>query len=230
MIVRSATCKDAPLPSPSPHSRPVKILLVEDHDMVAEAICLALERSPDLHIVGRAASVASALAETRRCEPDVVLMDRRLPDGDGVTAIADLLALAPGVRVLILAGEGSGSVAARVAETGGSGLILKARGLGELEDAVRRVAAGEVVFSEDFLGDVLGRLTGRTSGPGANLTPREREALQLLGEGRTTAEISEQLGVALNTGRNHVQRVLEKLGARSQLEAVTIARREGLLK
>ncbi|MEU1016135.1 response regulator transcription factor [Streptomyces sp. NPDC005900] len=217
------------MPAPSPNSRPVRVLLVEDHDMVAEAICLALERAPDLRVVERAATVASALAVVRRCDPDVVLLDRRLPDGDGIAAIADLLALAPGARILVLAGEGSGSVAARVAESGGAGLILKARGLRELEDAVRRVATGEVVFSQDLLSDVLGRLTGRTPRPGANLTPREREALQLLGEGRTTAEISDLLGVALNTGRNHVQRVLEKLGARSQLEAVTIARREGLL-
>ncbi|MEU1438547.1 response regulator transcription factor [Streptomyces sp. NPDC005786] len=217
------------MPSRSPSTRPVRILLVEDHDMVAEAICLALERSPGLQIVGRAASVASALADVQRHEPDVVLLDRRLPDGDGVTAIADLLAIAPDARVLVLAGEGSASVAARVAEAGGAGLILKARGLRELEEAVRRVAAGEVVFSQDLLGDVLERLTGRAPGLGADLTPREREALHLLGEGRTTAEISEQLGVALNTGRNHVQRVLEKLGARSQLEAVTIARREGIL-
>ncbi|MCX5386834.1 response regulator transcription factor [Streptomyces sp. NBC_00083] len=216
--------------SPLPHGRPVRILLVEDHDMVAEAICLALERSPDLQVVGRAASVASALADARACEPDVVLMDRRLPDGDGVAAITDLLALVPEARVLVLAGEGSGSVAARVAQTGGAGLILKERGLSELEDAVRRVAAGEAVFSQELLGDVLGRLTGRVPGLGANLTPRERQALHLLGEGRTTAEISDQLGVAVNTGRNHVQRVLEKLGARSQLEAVAIARREGLLK
>lgn len=229
MIVQPATRKDAPMPSSPPHGRPIRILLVEDHDMVAEAICLALERSPDLRIVGHATSVTSALADAKRCEPDVVLLDRRLPDGDGVTAIAGLLALMPDVRVLVLAGEGSAAVAARVAETGGAGLILKARGLSELEDAVRRVAAGEVVFSQDLLGDVLGRLAGRTPSPGANLTPREREALQLLGQGRTTTEISDQLGVALNTGRNHVQRVLEKLGARSQLEAVAIARREGLL-
>lgn len=229
MIVQSATFKDAPMPSSPPQGRPIRILLVEDHDMVAEAICLALERSPDLQIVGHATSVSSALADARRWEPDVVLLDRRLPDGDGVTAIADLRAVSPDVRVLVLAGEGSASVAARVAETGGAGLILKARGLSELEDAVRRVAAGEVVFSQDLLGDVLGRLAGRTPSLGANLTPREREALQLLGQGRSTTEISEQLGVALNTGRNHVQRVLEKLGARSQLEAVTIARREGLL-
>ncbi|WP_138900128.1 response regulator transcription factor [Streptomyces albidochromogenes] len=217
------------MPSPPPRDRPVRVLLVEDHDMVAEAISLALERSPGLEIVGRSATVASGLADAGRHRPDVVVMDRRLPDGDGVSAIADLEALVPRVRVLVLAGEATASVAARVAEAGGAGLILKADGLRELEDAVRRVAAGEMVFSQDLLGDVLGRLSGREPGPGAKLTPRERETLDLLGEGFTTAEISGRLGVALNTGRNHVQRVLEKLGARSQLEAVTIARREGLL-
>ncbi|GGK20967.1 DNA-binding response regulator [Streptomyces camponoticapitis] len=218
------------MPSSSPPTRPVRVLLVEDHDMVAEAICLALERSPALEIVGRSASVASALVEADRHKPDVVLMDRRLPDGDGISAIAPLEEVVPGVRVLILAGEGSASVAARVAEEGGAGLILKANGLGELEDAVYRVAAGEVVYSKEVLGDVLGRLTGRVPGVGAKLTPRERETLDLLGEGLSTAAISGRLGVALNTVRNHVQRVLVKLGARSQLEAVTIARREGLLK
>ncbi|MFD5102721.1 response regulator [Streptomyces albidochromogenes] len=218
------------MPSSPPRNRPVRVLLVEDHDMVAEAISLALERSPGLEIVGRSATVASALADAGRHQPDVVVMDRRLPDGDGVSAIADLEALVPRVRVLVLAGEATASVAARVAEAGGAGLILKADGLRELEDAVRRVAAGEMVFSQDLLGDVLGRLSGRVPGPGATLTPRERETLDLLGEGLTTAEISGRLGVALNTGRNHVQRVLEKLGARSQLEAVTIARREGLLR
>ncbi|MET9497880.1 response regulator transcription factor [Streptomyces sp. NPDC006552] len=217
------------MPEASPSSRQVRVLLVEDHDMVAEAISLALERSGDLTVVGRVATVAAALADAERAKPDVVVMDRRLPDGDGVAAIADVLALLPDARVLVLAGEGSASVAARVAESGGAGLILKESGLSELEDAVRRVAAGEVVFGQDLLAGVLERLTGRTPGVGANLTPRERQVLQLLAEGRTTAEISEELGVALNTGRNHVQRVLEKLQARSQLEAVVIARREGLV-
>ncbi|WP_327232973.1 response regulator transcription factor [Streptomyces sp. NBC_01317] len=209
--------------------RPVRVLLVEDHDMVAEAIGLALERSPGLEIVGRSASLAAALADAERHQPDVVLLDRRLPDGDGISAIAGLEALVPGVRVLVLTGEGSASVAARVAAAGGAGLMLKSSGLGELEDAVRRVASGEVVFSQELLGTVLERLSGRTPVLGATLTPRERETLDLLGEGCTTSDISTRLGVALNTGRNHVQRVLEKLGARSQLEAVTIARREGLL-
>ncbi|MCM2416806.1 response regulator transcription factor [Streptomyces sp. RKAG293] len=224
----------------SPHSAPgsvphtaggrISILLVEDHDMVAEAIRLAMDRTDDLEVVGRSLSVQDALADAARLRPAVVVLDRRLPDGDGIDAISPLKAAAPGARVLVLTGEGSPAVAARVAEAGGSGLILKVGNLRELQDGVRRVAAGDVAFSEGLLDGALDRLTGRTADVGATLTPRERETLGLLGEGLGAAEISQRLGVAVNTARNHVQRVLEKLGARSQLEAVAVARREGLLR
>ncbi|MFF3751439.1 response regulator transcription factor [Streptomyces sp. NPDC002018] len=207
----------------------ITILLVEDHDMVAEAIRLALDRTDDLEVIGRSLSVKDALADAARLRPAVVVLDRRLPDGDGIAAIPTLKAAAPGTRVLVLTGEATPAAAADVAGAGGSGLILKAGHLGELQDAVRLVAEGEVAYSKGLLSGALDRLTGRTADLGATLTPRERETLGLLGEGLGTAEISRRLGVALNTARNHVQRVLEKLGARSQLEAVTVARREGLL-
>lgn len=193
--------------------------------MVAEAMTLALQRVDGIEIVARARSIETALAEVDTHAPDVVLLDRRLPDGDGIDAIGRLSALGP--RVLMLTGEATASVAARVAEAGGAGLVLKSEGLDELEDAVRRVADGEAVFSAEFLAGVLSRLTGRT--PSATLTARERQTLGHLADGASTAEVAERLGVAHNTARNHVQRVLEKLGARSKLEAVAIARREGML-
>lgn len=208
----------------------ITILLVEDHDMVAEAIWLALDRTDDLEVVGRSLSVKDALADAARLRPAVVVLDRRLPDGDGIAAIPTLKAAAPGTRVLVLTGEATPAVAADVAEVGGSGLILKVGNLGELQAGVRLVAAGEVAYSKGLLSGALDRLTGRTADLGATLTPRERETLGLLGDGLGTAEISQRLGVALNTARNHVQRVLGKLGARSQLEAVAVARREGLLR
>jgi DNA-binding NarL/FixJ family response regulator len=157
----------------------------------------------------------------------VVVLDRRLPDGDGVAAIAELMAVA-GARILVLTGDATAAVAIRVAEAGGAGLVLKSSRLEELAAAVRQAAAGKVVFDPELLPGVLDRLTGRARG-GATLTRRERETLLLLAEGDSTEDISERLGVARNTARNHVQRVLEKLGARSKLEAVAIARREGLL-
>ena len=193
--------------------------------MVAEAMALAMERAHDIEVVARADSIATAVASVREHEPDVVLLDRRLPDGDAIDSIGTLSRF--GARVLVLTGEATATVAARVAEAGGSGLVLKSAGLDELEDAVRRVAGGEAVFGAEFLAGVLNRLTGRT--PSATLTTRERQALVLLADGASTAEVAARMGVAHNTARNHVQRVLEKLGARSKLEAVAIARREGLL-
>lgn len=211
--------------SEPPTDTTIRVLLVEDHDMVAEAIGLALQRDADVVVVATARSLATAQDAVARHRPDVVVLDRRLPDGDGVAAIPALLA--SGARVLVLTGEASSAVAARVVDAGGSGLVLKSARLEELTDAVRRVARGEAVFEGGLLTGLLDRLTGRT--PGASLTARERETLSLLADGASTDEIGHRLGVARNTVRNHVQRVLDKLGARSKLEAVSIARREGLL-
>ncbi|TMR93877.1 response regulator [Nonomuraea basaltis] len=212
-----------------PSSPLIRLILVEDHAMVAEAIGLALGSAPGIDVVARAGTIAEALAETGRCRPDVVVLDRRLPDGDGISAIGRLTAAAPKARVLVLTGEATASMAARVVQSGGAGLLVKSSRLGELESAVREVATGGVVFAPGLLPGVFDRLTGRAGHLGAQLTARERETLLLLAEGASTYEISERLGVARNTARNHVQHVLEKLGARSKLEAVAVARREGLL-
>lgn len=197
--------------------------------MVAEAIGMALGSAPGIEVVGRSRSIAMAVPEAGRYRPDVVLLDRRLPDGDGIAAIGALAEAAPRARVLVLTGEATPAVAVRVVEAGGAGLVVKSAGLRELESAVRQVAAGGVVFTPSLLSGVLDQLTGRARPAGAALTRRERETLLLLAEGASTEQLSERLGIARNTARNHVQRVLEKLGARSKLEAVAIARREGLL-
>ncbi|MCR6481951.1 response regulator transcription factor [Amycolatopsis sp. OK19-0408] len=206
---------------------PIRVLLVEDHDMVAEALQLALERAEGITVVGRARSRAEAVADARAHDPDVVLLDRRLPDGDALGVIAALGQ--DGARVLVLTGDATPAVAVQVAKAGGAGLLLKTSQLGVLESAVRDVAAGGVVFDPELLPAVFDRLTGRSPARGAELTARERETLDLLAEGATTDEIGRRLGVSRNTTRNHVQRVLEKLGARSKLEAVALARREGLI-
>jgi DNA-binding NarL/FixJ family response regulator len=205
-----------------------RVLLVEDHDMVAEAIGLALEQADGITVVARARSIAEARAEAGQHHPDVVVLDRRLPDGDGVSVIGELSA--GGARVLVLTAEANASVATRVAEAGGAGLVLKSARLDELETAVRQVAAGEAAFGPGLLAGVLERLTRRSRGSGAiALTAREQQTLVLLAGGASTDEIGERLGVTRNTVRNHVQRILDKLNARSKLEAVAIARREGLV-
>ncbi|MEV0199546.1 response regulator transcription factor, partial [Nonomuraea sp. NPDC050691] len=99
------------------------MLLVEDHDMVAEALGLALDRTRDVEVVARSASIGAAVADTARLQPDVVLLDRRLPDGDGISAIGRFTAVAPRTRVLVLTGEASSASATRVAEAGGAGRV-----------------------------------------------------------------------------------------------------------
>ncbi|OLF08050.1 DNA-binding response regulator [Actinophytocola xinjiangensis] len=201
-----------------------QVLLVEDHDMVAEAIGRALDQAEGITVVARARSIAEARAQAHQHRPDVVVLDRRLPDGDAINAIADLNAA--GARVLVLTADANASVAARVAQAGGAGLLLKSSRLDELETAVRQVAAGEAAFGPGLLTGVLERLSSPAGNP---LTAREQQTLVLLAAGASTDEIGERLGVTRNTVRNHVQRVLDKLDARSKLEAVVIARREGLL-
>ncbi|GAA4508710.1 MULTISPECIES: response regulator [Nonomuraea] len=217
-------------PSQGPHPpAPVRLLLVEDHDMVAEAIAMALDHDPGIKVVARSRSVAAAVADARAHLPDVVVLDRRLPDGDGITAIGRISQAAPGARVLVLTAEATPAIAVRVVEAGGAGLVVKSSGLRELESAVIEVASGGVAFGPGLLPAVLDQLAGRGRAGRGALTGRERETLHLLAEGVSTDQLSERLGIARNTARNHIQRVLEKLGARSKLEAVAIARREGLL-
>lgn len=144
----------------------VRVLLVEDHDMVAEALQLALDSIDGITVVGRARSRVEAVADTREHAPDVVVLDRRLADGDSLGVIGELGS--SGARVLVLTGDATPSVAARVAKAGGAGLLLKSSQLGLLESAVREVAAGGVVFAPELLPEIFDRLTGRMPARGAS--------------------------------------------------------------
>lgn len=195
--------------------------------MVADAIALAFDPIPDIHVVARARTAAEALLQIRHHQPDVVVLDRRLPDGDGISLIGTIREHSSGSAVLILTGEASPAVAARAVAAGAGGLVVKSARLDDLILAVRRVVAGEAIFGTQVLGAALDRLTGRSRT--TELTPREQEALALLAIGATTEQIAERLQLARNTVRNHVQRILMKLGVHSKLEAVAVARREGLV-
>ncbi|PXY20791.1 hypothetical protein BAY60_25085 [Prauserella muralis] len=127
----------------------IRLLLVEDHSMVAMALTSAFEVVDDIVLVGEAASIAEALEAVERERPDIVLLDRRLPDGDGLDAIAPLRLRSPGSRVLVFTGVADAADAARAAEAGGAGLVLKAGKLDDLLETIRRVAAGQDAFDTD---------------------------------------------------------------------------------
>ncbi|HEY7597087.1 MAG TPA: response regulator transcription factor [Actinophytocola sp.] len=129
-----------------PTSRTVRLLLVDDHALVVMAMTAAFDDAPDIELVGTASTAAEAVERTISLRPDVVLLDRRLPDGDGVAAIGRLLDVAPDVRVLLFTGAADQSVADRVADAGGAGVLLKAGVLEDMLNTIRSVAAGHSSF------------------------------------------------------------------------------------
>jgi DNA-binding NarL/FixJ family response regulator len=207
----------------------IRVLIVDDHEVLASSLAQVLDSEPDLRAVGVAGTLERATALIRTTAPDVLLLDHRLPDGDGVAAIGRLRDLRPSMAVIVLTASPAEHLMVAAVEAGVSGFLSKSRSLGEVTSAVRAAAAGEAVISPEMLARLLPRLRA-TGGVGpATLTEREREILGLIAQGLTNAAIAEQLVVSVNTVRNHVANLLAKLGARSKLEGLSIAIREGLL-
>jgi DNA-binding NarL/FixJ family response regulator len=126
--------------------RAIRLLLVDDHPQVVLAMTAAFEDVPDIELVATASSIDGAVTEAARLQPDVLLLDRRLPDGDGVEAIGRLLEQAPGLRVLVFTGAADRDTADRVADAGGAGILLKAGVLEDMLTTIRNVAAGASSF------------------------------------------------------------------------------------
>lgn len=206
-----------------------RVLVVDDHEVLATSLAHVLDAEPDLVTVGVAGSLERARALIPTCAPDVILLDHRLPDGDGADAIGELLALRPSAQVVMLTASAADHVLVKALEAGASGFVSKTRSLAELTSAVRAAAAGEAVISPELLARLLPRLH-RSGRPRANdLTEREREVLGLLSGGLSNAAIAAELTVSVHTVRNHIANLSAKLGAHSKLEALSIAVRDGLL-
>ena len=207
----------------------VRLLIVDDHDMFADSLRVALSAEPDLTVVGTAATLAQARSMVVSTAPDVVLLDHRLPDGLGVDSIAELKTLRPDAKIVVLTAVAEDSMLVTATEAGCAGFILKTSPLDELVTAVRTAAAGEIMVSSELLARLLNRLHHQHERPAHDLTGREREILELIAEGLTNGAIAKRLFISVNTVRNHVQSVLAKLDAHSKLEALSIAIREGLI-
>lgn len=209
---------------------PIRVLLVDDHEVVATSLAQVLGAEPDIVVVGVADSVAAARAQVTSARPDVVLLDHRLPDGDGVAAIGSLLQLRPTAQVVVLTASTAEHVLISALEAGAAGFLSKTRSLAEVTSAVRAAAVGESVVSPEMLAQLLPRLgRRRTRAREAALTDREREVLDLIARGLSNAAIAEELVVSVHTVRNHVANLSAKLGAHSKLEALSIAVSAGLL-
>jgi DNA-binding NarL/FixJ family response regulator len=206
----------------------VTVLLVDDHELVAESLRRVLVATGDIDVVGVAATAADATALAIDHRPDVILMDYLLPDANGATAARAILAQVPDAKILILSGSEHSGVPIAAVDAGCVGYLKKTVALDKLVAAVHAVAAGAVVLSPAELKGISAERTA-VGAVSSRLTPREREILDLVGEGLANQAIADRLTLSLNTVRTHVQTVLTKVGAHSKLEAVTLATKSGLL-
>jgi DNA-binding NarL/FixJ family response regulator len=214
---------------------PLRVLLVEDHQVVAEGLQALLEEYPDLHVVGWAPTVAAAGAAAAGRKVDVALVDFRLPDGSGADAAASIRSHQPGTAIVILSVEDSDDAMMAAVGAGAAGYLLKSAPSEDVVEAIRRAAEGETLIPAQRMMELLTRRRAaqRQEAERARvretLTPRELEILHLLAEGLDNHDVAERLCIEYTTVRSHVHRLLQKLNARSKLEAVVKATELGIV-
>ena len=212
----------------------IRVLLVDDHQLLTDALARLLSQEPDIEVVAVAGTVAEARAATRE-RLDVALMDYRLPDGTGAEATRAIKARWPSARVIMLTAVRDDETVLDSIQAGADGYLTKDRASEEVVAAVRAVHAGEILLPRAVLVDLARRVATARSEVASRpilepLTPRELEVLRALTEGLSSREISDRLSIAPNTLRTHVQNVMGKLGVHSKLEAVTFALRNRLVE
>lgn len=215
---------------PSTEGQVVRVLVVDDHEVLADALTQVLDAEPDLHVVGAAHDLAAARAMLAAHDVDVVLLDNRLPDGEGVATMPELRAIRPDAAFVVLTAMTTDSVLITAIENGAAGFVSKTHGVGEVTAAVRAASRGESVISPELLVRLLPRMGQPSNETSAvELTARETELLGHLADGLSNAAIAEQMGVSVHTVRNHLANLSAKLDAHSRLEVLSIAMRQGML-
>jgi DNA-binding NarL/FixJ family response regulator len=206
---------------------PIRCLIVEDHQMVAEALAHALVDESDISVIGIRASGGEAREFLRRESVDVVLMDYHLPDADGVQVARQVLRDHPATHVVMVTAAGDRKVLSAALSAGCSGFISKTDSLVHLPNAIRSAVSGTAALSPGLINKLIEPAGGSDDASG--LTRRERDVLRLFAQGWTADDIAEQIYVSPNTLRNYVAKINQKLGTRSRYEAVATAVRLGLV-
>ena len=215
-------------------AKPIRVLFVEDHQLLAEALSAMLAREPDIEVVGTAGSVAEAKVMARE-RLDVVLMDFRLPDGTGADATRAIKARWPAAKVVMLTAVKDDETFLESIQAGADGYLTKDTAGDDVVQAVRAAYSGETLLPRSVILEISRRVAearerDEERRPVEPLTPRELEVLQALTEGLSSPEICERLFIAPNTLRTHVQNLMGKLHVHSKLEAVAYALRHRLVE
>jgi len=205
------------------------VIVIDDHQLVADGIAAALNTEDDITVLCTAGTCRAAVEAVSNRPPDVLLLDQNLPDGSGTDILGEVLAISPSMKVVLVTADDTDDVLIKAVINGAAGVIPKGNSAAALVTAVRAVAHDEAIITPDALRRMMPRIGRATIRPGDSITPRELEVLQLLMTGASTASITAELVVSSATTRNHIQSIMNKLGAHSRLEAVAIAIREEIL-
>jgi DNA-binding NarL/FixJ family response regulator len=210
----------------------VRILVVDDHVLFRDGIRTLIDSDPDLELIGEASNGKEAISASEELQPDVVLMDVKMPDMDGIQATRTIVQTSPHIRVLTLTMlEDDHSIFAAM-RAGAQGYVLKGSSHEELLRAIHAVASGQAIFSPSIAARMIDFFNAMhpssTKGPFPELTAREREILGLVAQAYSNNRIAEQLVISPKTVRNHVSNILSKLQVADRAEAMIKAREAGL--
>ena len=214
---------------------PIRVLLVDDDALMRAGLEAILSSDSGVHVVGEASDGRVAVEQVRRLQPDVVLMDIRMPEVDGIAATREVVAVSPDVRVVILTTFEDDDYIFGALTAGASGFLLKRTSPEQLLEALRAVAAGDSLLSPSVTRRVIDRMAALPSGEAIldrrldALTAREREVLEQLARGLSNAEVAAALVIEESTVKTHVERVLMKIGLRDRVQAVIFAYESGLV-
>jgi DNA-binding NarL/FixJ family response regulator len=213
----------------------IRVLVVDDQELLRTAFRALIDAEDDMQVVGEAADGAEAVELTARAQPDVVIMDVRMPVMDGIEATRRITSAGAGPRVLMLTTFDQDEYVFDAMRAGASGFTLKSRPLEELLAAIRVVAAGEALLAPSVTRRLIAHFAGQRQPQAARraalgqLTEREREVLLLIAQGLSNQELAEALHISMPTAKTHVSRILAKLGARDRAQLVMIAYESGLV-
>jgi two-component system response regulator DevR len=205
-----------------------RVLIVEDHRVVAEGLAALINDEGDLSVVGNVGSVAAAAVAAAELNPDVVLLDFRLPDGTGLDAAAAIRSIRPATKMIFLTREDTEAARFAAVQSGASAFLHKSRAAAEVVAAIRDVARGKMLITPRTIATLIQKRRN-IEDQLDRLTPREKEVLRLMAEGFPSRAIAAKMGISYTTVRTHIRSVGTKLTVHSKLEAIVKARELGLI-
>lgn len=211
----------------------IRVLIADDHRIVRQGLRLILETEPDFEVVGEASDGVQAVRLCQELNPEVVLMDLRMPNMDGLTAIERLRREQPGIAVVILTTFNEDELMVRGLQAGARGYLLKDTDRSTLFETLRAAARGETLLKPEIMARVLSRVAapaGSRSSESTGLTDRELEVLRSVARGERSKEIGLQLGISERTVKAHLASIYGKLGVDSRAAAIAVAAQRGMLE